>query len=45
MMMDVESDLVERKESLRGDAPNGNRQAVCALANDLPGLDGKLSRA
>ena len=36
MMTDVESDLVERKESLRGDAPNGIRQAVCAFANDLP---------
>ena len=36
MMTDVESKLVERKESLRGDAPNGIRQAVCAFANDLP---------
>jgi len=33
---DVESDLVERKESLRGDAPTGIREAVCAFANDLP---------
>ena len=43
MMADVESELVERKESLRG-APKGKdspiesiRQAVCAFANDLPG--------
>ncbi|MCY3844199.1 MAG: putative DNA binding domain-containing protein, partial [Acidobacteria bacterium] len=36
MMADLESDLVERKESLRGDAPDKIRQAVCAFANDLP---------
>ena len=43
MMADAESELVERKESLRG-APHGKdgpieriRQAVCAFANDLPG--------
>ena len=36
MMADMESDLVERKESLRGDAPAKIRQAVCAFANDLP---------
>ena len=36
MMTDVESDLVERKESLRGDAPRTIRQAVCAFGNDLP---------
>lgn len=36
MLADVESDLVERKESFRGDAPNAVREAVCALANDLP---------
>jgi len=43
MMADVESELVERKESLRA-APDGKggpieriRQAVCAFANDLPG--------
>ena len=35
MMADIESDLVERKESLRGDAPVKIRQAVCAFANDL----------
>ena len=36
MMADLESDIVERKESLRGDAPVKIRQAVCAFANDLP---------
>ena len=43
MMTDIESELVERKESLRS-APAGKdgpitkiRQAVCAFANDLPG--------
>ncbi len=36
MMSDLESDLVERKERLRGDAPAAVRQAVCAFANDLP---------
>ena len=36
MMADLESDLVERKESLRGDTPVKIRQAVCAFANDLP---------
>lgn len=37
MLADIESDLVERKESLSGDAPKKIRQAVCAFANDLPG--------
>ena len=36
MMADLESDLVERKESLQGDNPRKIRQAVCAFANDLP---------
>ena len=36
MLADLESDLVERKESLRGDGPRKIRQAVCAFANDLP---------
>ena len=36
MLTDLESDLVERKESLQGDAPTKIRQAVCAFANDLP---------
>lgn len=36
MLGDVESDLVERKESFRGDAPTTVRETVCAFANDLP---------
>ena len=36
MLTDLESDLVERKESLRGDAATKIRQAVCDFANDLP---------
>ena len=36
MLADPESDLVERKESLQGDAPARVREAVCAFANDLP---------
>lgn len=36
MLTDLESDLVERKESMQGDAPTKIRQAVCAFANDLP---------
>ena len=36
MMTDLESDLVERKESLKGDSPHEVRATVCALANDLP---------
>jgi ATP-dependent DNA helicase RecG len=36
MLLDVESDLVERKESFKGDAPSKTREAVCAFANDLP---------
>lgn len=36
-LSDTESDLVERKESWNGDAPEKGRQAVCAFANDLPG--------
>lgn len=37
LLVDLESDRAERKESLKGDAPEKVRQAVCALANDLPG--------
>lgn len=43
MMADLESELVERKESLRKAPPGKDgpieriRQAVCAFANDLPG--------
>jgi ATP-dependent DNA helicase RecG len=36
LLDDIESDLVERKESWAGDAPEKGRQAVCAFANDLP---------
>ncbi len=36
MLSDIESDIVERKESFRGDAPKMVREAVCAFANDLP---------
>ncbi len=36
MMAALESDLVERKESFKGDSPTRLRQAVCAFANDLP---------
>ena len=32
-----ESDRVEFKESLAGDAPTTIREAICAFANDLPG--------
>ena len=35
-MTDAESDLVERKETFTGEAPNAVRQAICAFANDLP---------
>ena len=34
---DLESDRVERKEQLTGDAPTKIRQAICAFANDLFG--------
>lgn len=36
MLLELESDLVERKESFAGDAPTAAREAVCAFANDLP---------
>ena len=36
LLVDLESDLVERKQSWSGDAPDKGRQAVCAFANDLP---------
>ena len=35
-MADLESDRVERKESLQGDSPARIREAVCAFASDLP---------
>jgi len=37
MLGDLESDLVERKASFAGQAPDAVRQAICAFANDLPG--------
>ncbi len=37
------SDRVERKERLAGDAPTRLREAICALANDMPG-HGKAGR-
>ena len=36
LLADVESDLVERKETFAGEGPNTVRQAICAFANDLP---------
>jgi ATP-dependent DNA helicase RecG len=36
LLTDLESDLVERKESLLGNAPDKIREAVGAFANDLP---------
>jgi len=33
---DIESDRVEREESLAGNAKERVGQAICALANDLP---------
>ncbi len=36
LLADIESDLAERKESWKGDAPETGRQAACAFANDLP---------
>lgn len=36
MLTDLESDLVERKESMKGGAPRKVRATVCAFANDLP---------
>ncbi|SOY51167.1 ATP-binding protein [Cupriavidus taiwanensis] len=36
LLNDLESDRAERKRAWAGDAPDKVRQAVCALANDLP---------
>jgi ATP-dependent DNA helicase RecG len=36
LLHDIESDVVERKESLGGDGREKIRQAICAFANDLP---------
>lgn len=37
LLADDETDRVEKKERLAGDAATTIRQAICALANDLPG--------
>jgi len=34
---DLESDRVERKQSLSGDAPTKIREAICLFANDMAG--------
>ena len=36
LLDEAESDLAERKESLKSDVPTKARQAICAFANDLP---------
>ena len=36
IISDIESDRVEFKESLLGNAPTRIREAICAFANDLP---------
>ncbi len=36
LLLNLEADFVERKESWNGDAPKKGREAVCAFANDLP---------
>ncbi len=36
LLGDIESDLVERKETFKGEVPTAVREAVCAFANDLP---------
>jgi ATP-dependent DNA helicase RecG len=36
LLGDLKSDLVERKESFKGDVPTRAREVVCAFANDLP---------
>ncbi len=36
LLIDIESDHIERKESWKGDSPETGRQAICAFANDLP---------
>jgi len=37
MLSAIESELVERKASLKGSAPETVREAICAFANDLAG--------
>lgn len=40
MVLDLESDRIERKESFRGESPTRVREAVCAFANDLAARGG-----
>jgi len=35
-LLDMESDMIERKESWKGNASEEGRKAVCAFANDMP---------
>jgi len=37
LLSSEETDRIERKERLAGDAPSKIREAICAFANDLPG--------
>jgi len=37
LLVDLESDYAERKQSMQGRSPDAVREAVCAFANDLPG--------
>ena len=36
LLNDIESEISERKRSMKGDTPDTARQAICAFANDLP---------
>ncbi|MCL4433932.1 MAG: putative DNA binding domain-containing protein [Actinobacteria bacterium] len=40
LLLDLESDRVERKQSFTGSVPTKVREAVCAFANDLAGHQG-----
>ena len=35
LLLDEESDRVERKQSWAGDAPTKSREAICAFANKM----------
>jgi len=39
LLDDLESDISERKRSIKGDTPEKARQAICAFSNDLPGYN------
>ena len=43
IIADGESERVEFKESLSGDAATGIREAICAFANDLAGHEKPVS--